>query len=476
MMGFSSTGTLSRYAERKICADFSSIRTRLVLLAILASVFCSAADAGTLKGTVRNGTNGQPAAGVDVILIQLKGGMQPVANTKTDPQGHFQFDHPDVGTAPMLVRAVYRGVNYHEPVPPGKTTAEVQVFEPTDKAGAFAVAARAVILQPNGADLLVGEEYSIENKTQPPMAFFHPNGSFVFALPDGAELSQVSAAGASGMPVVQGTIDKGKNEEAIDFPFRPGESNVRVSYKMPYAGNATKIRISSPYAVARLAVFAPPGITVSGDGFSAAGQEQGFNAYMRESVAANTAVVVTVSGTAPMPAQNSGASGGSGGMPPAGGGGDGSQNPSVNSRADSGGDATTATATAIPARLDSLKWILVGGFAAIFALGFVYLLRRPQMVTAGAVGAAEVASVESSTSKRTAKSAAASARVAVGTEAAAAASIAADVDREVRGSLDELKDRLFRLELRRQAGTITDDDYSRERQRVDATLRDLVRG
>ena len=182
------------------------------------------------------------------------------------------------------------------------------------------------------------------------------------------------------MPVVQGTIDKGKGLEAIDFPFRPGESNVRVSYKVPYAGNETKLRISSPYPVARLAVFAPPGVTVTGDGFAPAGQEQGFNAYMRESVAANTPLIVKVSGTAPMQSssQGGGASGGSG---PAGGaaGSAGSQDPSVNSRAEAGGDAATATATTIPARLDSLKWILVGGFAAIFALGFVYLLRRPQV-------------------------------------------------------------------------------------------------
>ena len=57
-----------------------------------------------------------------------------------------------------------------------------------------------------------------------------------------------------------------------------------------------------------------------------------------------------------------------------------------------------------------------------------------------------------------------------------AAAIVGDVDREVRGSLDQLKDSLFRLELRRQAGTVSEDDYARERQRIDATLRDLVRG
>jgi hypothetical protein len=447
----------------RVSGSRGSIPIGILRLSLLILFACLSTMAGTLTGTVHNGTNGQLAAGVDVILIQLQGGMQPVANTKTDSKGHFEFTNPEIGAAPMLVRAVYRGVNYHEPVPPGKTTVDVQVFEPTDKANAFSVAARAVILQPKGSDLLIGEEYSIENKTQPPVAYFTPNGSFVFALPDGAQLSQVSAAGASGMAVVQGTIDKGKGLEAIAFPFRPGESNVRVSYSLPYANNATKIRIVSPYAVERLAVFAPPGVQVSGDGFSAAGQEQGFNAYMRESVAANTPVLVTVSGTAPMPAPAQ--SGGGGGAPSGAGGGDPSQNPSINSRTESDGGPATATATAIPARLDSLKWILVGGFAAIFALGFVYLLRRPQAVAVGAVAGEGSTAIIAPVSKPAVKAVAAS-----------AGSVAAEVDREVRGSLDELKDNLFRLELRRQAGTISEADYLRERQRIDAILRDLVRG
>jgi len=39
-----------------------------------------------------------------------------------------------------------------------------------------------------------------------------------------------------------------------------------------------------------------------------------------------------------------------------------------------------------------------------------------------------------------------------------------------------LKDGLFRLELRRQAGTIGEEEYARERQRMEKVLRDLVRG
>jgi hypothetical protein len=59
---------------------------------------------------------------------------------------------------------------------------------------------------------------------------------------------------------------------------------------------------------------------------------------------------------------------------------------------------------------------------------------------------------------------------------AVAAPAVAGVESEVQNSLDTLKDKLFRLELRRQAGTITEEDYARERARTEAILRELVRG
>ncbi|HTS13627.1 MAG TPA: carboxypeptidase-like regulatory domain-containing protein [Candidatus Limnocylindrales bacterium] len=431
------------------------------LFAVACLVFAAwGANAGTVSGTVRNGTTGKVAAGVDVILIQLQGGMQPVANTKTDSEGRFHFDNPGLGQAPMLIRAVYRGVNYHEPVPPGKTTADVEVFEPTDKPDAFAVTAHAIVVQPSATDLSVGEIYNITNNTQPPKAYFREDGSFLFSLPDGAQLGDVSAQGASGMPVTQGTIDKGKNEEAISFPFRPGDSGVRISYKLPYSGNQARVRFVSPYASDRLAIFAPPGVQISGDGLSPAGQDQGFSVYMRESVAANTPVTVSIAGVG-SPVQS-----GQSGMP-----GDDSQNSSANSRLEQGANGeAAASATTMPARLDSLKWVLVGGFVAIFALGFVYLWRRPQLAVAPA-GSVAMAPAAASVARATDSAA----RV-MPAGSASSASAVDDVKRQVTGSLDEMKEKLFRLELRHQAGTIGDAEYAAERQRIEQLLRDLVRG
>jgi hypothetical protein len=475
-------------------AQRSAAALMLLFLAIAAAA--ATASAGTLNGTVKNGTTGQVAAGADVILIQLQGGMQPVANTKTDAQGHFHFDNPQLGAGPMLVRVVYKGVNYHEPITPGKMSADIEVFEPTSDPKSFNVANHAVILQPNGADLMVGEEYMIANKTQPPLAFYRADGSFDFALPDGADFNQASAWGASGMPVVQGTIDKGKNKMAIAFPFRPGESGVRLSYKVPYAGNHVTLRNVSPYSSEHLIIAAPPTVQISGAGITAAGQDQGFNVYTRDGVAANAPVEISVSGTAPMPSASQGGGGG-----PAGASGaasaDDSQNPSVNSRADAGSaDAPSASATTIPARLDSLKWILTGGFVSIFILGFAYLWLRPQ--PAGTADGAWVTEADVPTPRATKKSAARPVRHAAAYASASAAGPSsssaatatpsateasrgavetiADVDNQVQGSLDNLKNNIFRLELRRQAGTISEEDYTRERARVEKALRDLVRG
>jgi hypothetical protein len=406
-------------------------------------------QAGIVHGTVKNSTTGKPAAGIEVILIQLQGGMQPVSNSKTDAQGQFTFDHPSLGAQPMLLRAVYRGVNFHQPVPPGTNELQVEVFDPTPDAKTITVPSRIIIFQPDGASLIVGEEYSVQNHSQPPQAYYRADGNFEFTLPDKADLQQVAAWGPSGMPVVQATIDHGKNRYAVAFAFRPGESGVRYSYKLPYAGNTATVKIPSVYPGGRLMVVAPPTVQVTGDGLQPAGQEQGMSLYERPTVTANTIVTVSLSGTAPSPSTDRGADAGGPG------GGDAPQ----------GGAQQGANIQAIPGRLDVLKWPLIAGFVGVFALGAILLARKPVAVAANSNGGEEQ-QLRAGKSVRTSKSEA---------KQPSSASLS-QVDAAVNTSLDSLKDTLFRLELRRQAGTISEGEYSRERARAEKVLRDLLRG
>ena len=419
----------------------------LCLLTPFSSIF-----GATVHGTVKNGTTGKPAGNVEVILIQLQGGMQPVLNSKTDAQGQFTFDFPAIGTQPMLVRAVYRGINFHQPLPPGRNEIQVDVFEPSRDPKTISVGTHFVIFQPNGATLEVGEEYAIKNESQPAQAYFRPDGNFEIALPEGASLKQIAAQGPSGMPVVQAPIDRGKNKYSVAYAFRPGENGVRFSYELPYAGNTASVKLPTVYPGARLVIVAPPSVQITAEGLQSGGLEQGMSVYSRDSLAANSALTVNISGTAPPPSSNASDTDA------------GAQN---RDEQQGSGPASGVAIQAVPGRLDVLKWPLVGGFLCLFALLAILLARRPVVAVAGAPSEG-VADVPADAPRKTTAAA-------VVTPAVRSASLA-QVDAAVGTSLDALRDTLFRLELRRQAGTISEEEYNQERARAEKVLRDLVRG
>jgi hypothetical protein len=171
--------------------------------------------------------------------------------------------------------------------------------------------------------------------------------------------------------------------------------------------------------------------------------------YERAGVTANATIAVNLSGTAPPPAASGADAGPQGGRDAEAG------------NAAAGG----ASIQQIPGRLDVLKWPLVAGFIGMFALGAILLARKPVAVVANvATGPAENTSGPKLRKKQ------------VSAAPQQAEASLSHVDAAVSTSLDSLKDTLFRLELRRQAGTISEEEYARERARAEKVLRDLVRG
>jgi hypothetical protein len=124
----------------------------------------------------------------------------------------------------------------------------------------------------------------------------------------------------------------------------------------------------------------------------------------------------------------------------------------------------------VPGRLDGLKWPLIGGFAALFLLGALLLARKPVAVTvAGPEGVASRTPAKPAALKPTQQTSQAPA-------SKAATNLMASFDASTNSSLDALKEQLFRLELRHQAGTISEEEYASERAKAEQILRDLVRG
>lgn len=413
---------------------------RFVTTVLTALLAASASLAGTIHGSVVNRTTGKPIPNTDVDLLSPTQGMALLASVKSDAQGQFTASNDSIGTGPVLIRVTYQGVGFNGFAPPGRPQVDVEVFDVSKDPKTIVPASHVIIFQPRDGKLIGAEEYNVKNDSKPGVAYFRTEGNFEFAIPDKATLKGVAATGSLGMDVPQASIDKGKGLYAIACAFHPGETSIRLSYELPYPGNSAKLKLPAAYAGMRMLLVAPPGVTLIGDGISAAGQEQGMNVFLHDALAAKASLAVSVSGVGSPQAAEAADSQGQ------------QQGQEGNSRTQ-GQQVDIA-----PPRIDDLKWPMLFGLAALFALGAI-LLSRKQVVVAPA---AETEDPPPASSKKAAKAAKQQASV----EA---------VKESVNANLDSLKEEVFRLELRKQAGTISEEDYAREKSRVEKLLRDLVR-
>ncbi|MGB7844375.1 MAG: hypothetical protein WBL63_02075, partial [Candidatus Acidiferrum sp.] len=389
----------------------NAIGSRLLPTTLTTLLLAAAVHAGTLSGTVINRTTGKPAPNVDLDLLSPTAGMAELATAKSDAEGHFSVTKDSIGMAPVLIRATYHDVSFNTFAPPGRPNVEVEIYDISKDPKTISVPSHVIIFQPQGDKVIGAEEYSVQNVSQPPAAFFRTEGNFDFAIPERGTLGQVSTTTTSGMAVTQASIDKGKGRFAIAYPFRPGQTNVRLSYELPYSNNSATLKLPATYAGAKLLVVVPPGVTVTGDGLNSAGQEQGMMVYTHDPLPAKGVLSVNLSGVgSPLAAsgqeQNAGQEGNS------------RQGPEV---------------TAAPSRLDDFKWYLFAGIGALFAMGAI-LLTRKQVVLAGVGDEDDVPAMKPGKPAPPAKSK--KAPPAPPAVAAPAPNVAASVDQHVAVSMD----------------------------------------
>lgn len=424
-----------------------AIGSRFLPILLTTFFLAAATHAGTLSGTVINRSTGKPQPDVTLDLLSPTAGMAELATMKSDAQGHFTVTKDSIGMAPVLIRATFHDVSFNTFAPPGTPNVEVEIFEISKDPKTISVASHVIIFEPQNDKLIGAEEYSITNASQPPYAFFRTEGNFDFAIPSEATLNQVSTTTAMGMAITQASIDKGAGHFAIAYPFRPGQTNVRLSYELPYPNHSAALKLPAAYPGVKLLVVVPPGVTLTGGGLTAAGQEQGMLVYTHDPLPAKGVLALNLSGQ-PSP-QAAEAGQGQGG-------------------AQEGNSRQGPEVIAAPSRLDEFKWFLFAGLIALFAMGAI-LLSRKRVV----VAAADDDERPSSPAAKASKSAPSPKSK---KPPAAAANVTSAVDQHVGVSMDSLKDQLFRLELRRQAGTISEEDYAREKARFEKLLRDLVQG
>jgi hypothetical protein len=232
-----------------------------------------------VDGTVTNATTGKPAAGATVTLFQpTSQGPQFIDSVKTDAQGKFQItkEVPAGGAGPLLLQAVYAGVQYNKMLPPGTPTqgVEIPVFESSKRPGDTKISQHMILLEPSSdGNLQVSESYVFNNDGK--TTYNDPdNGTLQFALPAAANGKvEVNALAPGGLPIRKAPDPGSKpNTFKLDFPIKPGESRVDMQWAMPFnVPGEFKEPILANSPETRL--VAPVGVNFKGDSLQNLGQE-----------------------------------------------------------------------------------------------------------------------------------------------------------------------------------------------------------
>ncbi|WP_031499706.1 hypothetical protein [Bryobacter aggregatus] len=228
-----------------------------------------------IDGTVVNKSTGKPAAEVPIVLMRLgDGGMMPVGTVKSGPDGKFDFKQNIDG--PLLMQAIYDGVNYNKLLRPGDKPSglELDIYNTTRKPGDAKIVQHMMLVEPSEDKMSINESVIYRNDSK--STYSDPeNGTFRFYLPPEAKASlQVRVSGPGNMPVRGEAKEAGPaNIYKIDFAIKPGESRFDLQYVLP-AGKL-KGRILHPVGEKEgpTRLVTPSGVKLSGLGVEDLGAE-----------------------------------------------------------------------------------------------------------------------------------------------------------------------------------------------------------
>ena len=228
---------------------------RLSAIALFLLFVPAAPASNTIAGSVRNPSRGEPAAGDDVILFRLRPTMHDEAHAKTDAQGQFVLRARDSG-GPYLVRVVHQNVNYDTAASVGDTLS-VSVFDAAADVPDVKATVEMLRAGAQGKLLHVSDMYEVENTSTPPMTQAGPH-TFEVDLPPNARLDSVLAAGPEKLvTMISATPVSGDpGHYRVNFPLRPGATRFAFNYDLPYNGHAA-FQIRHAYPVQQLVVMIP---------------------------------------------------------------------------------------------------------------------------------------------------------------------------------------------------------------------------
>jgi hypothetical protein len=302
----------------------------------------------------------------------------------------------------------------------------VKVYDASAKIAGVNAVADLMYLQASNGELAIMRLFAVDNTSQPPRTQMS-DADFEFYAPENAEIEEAEAQTAGGQWVKTSPApQKQKGRYAFVFPLRPGQTQFRVTYHLPYTGKA-KIDPREIYPLQHFVAIMPRALafTPSQPGLYQDKQPPDLQDAIAEVASdpkpgENLAFEISGEGTLQDQNQNAANQGGTSGT-----------------TADNRPGGGLGRPSEDPDPLDPYRWWLLGGLGLVLAGGAVYAASHSKTPAAAVVsaGAAQTPAAGSS-----------------GT------------------LLDALKEELFQLEVERQKGQVSEAEYAKTKAALDETL------
>jgi hypothetical protein len=410
----------------------------IILLTTACLLLGPSVFAARITGKVTNGTTGKPAVGEEVVLLSLAQGMDETSRTKTGTDGSFTLDVTDEG-AQHLVRVAHQGVNYFRPAPQGASTVDITIYDSAKSIKNLMGTGRVFRFQTSNKELDVSESYFLDNQSSPPRTWMDDH-TFEISLPEGAKLLEGMASGPGGMPVASTPVPTGKpHRYAFVYPVRPGRTELRVIYTVPYTGTHDFNLAAPGMPLAEIGIMLPKSMSFksSDSAFLPANEEDGMTVFVAKNVAPSQALSFTVSGEGAAPREAQGGGQTSETAAPGGG---------------------LGTPTGEPEPMGNARWYILGGVIVVMAVLVIWMVRRKH-------GTKE-AFTEAFNAGREAVAQTLPDRPGL---------VKTNQPRSTRESqntiLDALKEELFQLETDKALGKISAQDYAAAKAGLDTLFR-----
>lgn len=226
-------------------------------VANVAPVALAQGGVATITGVIHMGTPGAELGPVEITVVAPSLGMEAVAST-TAIGGRFQLTNVETKAPVLLVRAEYKGVTYNQPLRLTGASASVEftVFEVTDQWAGVEVSERR-LLRTDGQIFRIDELIQVTNTGD--RALYKEGGLFRVFLPKDRTGETAISVRAQGQPVQREPVATNDPELfTVDYPIRPGVTQITVNYGLPYPGKQLRYEARLPYDLPRIDLFVQP--------------------------------------------------------------------------------------------------------------------------------------------------------------------------------------------------------------------------